>query len=72
MKPFRIDLIGKLLGSFDIRDFQESVIMHAVIDVFLLQLTGKNIVTIHIELQSERYPGVDAQIAQTKFFINVY
>lgn len=38
MEGFRIDSVGELLCSFNIRDFKECVIMH----------------TIHIELQAKR------------------
>ncbi len=36
MEVFRIDPVRELLGGFDIRDFQKSVIMHAVSNFFLL------------------------------------
>lgn len=70
MKVFRIDPVRELLGGFNIGDFEEGVIVHAEINVLLLQLTGKKVMPIHIELQTERRPGRDTQIAQAKFFIN--
>ena len=44
--------------------------MHAVSDFFLLQFTGKEIVSIHIELQTERRPGRDTEVTEPKFFVN--
>lgn len=70
MESFRIDPVGKLLGSFDIRDFKKSVIMHTVIDIFLLRLTCKKVVPVHIELQPKCCPGRNTQITQAKFFIH--
>ena len=44
--------------------------MHAVSDFFLLQFTGKEIVSVHIELQTERRPGRDTEVTEPKFFVN--
>ena len=70
MEVFRVDPVREFLGGFHIRDFQESIIMHAVSDFFLLQLTGKKVVAVHVELQTERGPCGDTQIAEPKFFVN--
>lgn len=44
--------------------------MHAVSDFFLLQFAGKEIVSVHIELQTERRPGRDTEVTEPKFFVN--
>jgi hypothetical protein len=44
--------------------------VHAVSAPFLLQFTGKEVVSIHIELQPERYPGRDKEVTEPKFFVN--
>lgn len=70
MEVFRVDSVRELLSGFHIRDFKESVIMHTVSDSLLLQLTGKKVVAIHVELQTERSPGGDTQIAEPKLLVN--
>ena len=70
MEVFQVDPVRELLGGFNILDFQESIIVHAVSNLFLLQFTGKEIVSIHIELQTERRPGRDTEITEPKFFVN--
>lgn len=58
------------MGDFYIRDFQKSIIVHAVRDFFLPQFTGKEAVPIHIEQQTERRPGRDTKVTKPKFFVN--
>ena len=70
MEVFRIDPVGELLGGFDIRDFQESIIMHAVSDSLLLQFMGGQVMAVHIELQTERRPSRDTEVTEPKFFVN--
>ena len=70
MEVFWIDPVREFLGSFNIRDFQESIVVHAVSDFLLLQFIGKEVVSIHIELQAERCPGRDTEVTEPKFFVN--
>ena len=70
MEVFRVDPVREFLGGLHIRDFQEGIIVHVVSDFFLLQFAGKEVVSIHIELQTERSPGRDAQVTETRFFVN--
>ena len=44
--------------------------MHAVGDPLFLQLMGKKIMAVHVELQAERRPGGDTQITEAQFFVN--
>ena len=57
VEVFRIDPVGKLLCSLNIRDFKECVIMHTVSNILFLQLMSEKVVSVHIELQTERGPG---------------
>ncbi len=61
METFRVNPVRKLLCSCGIRDFEESVIVHAVRDSLLLQFMGEEVMAVHIELQSERRPCGDTQ-----------
>ena len=44
--------------------------MHTVINLFFVQLAGKQVMPVHIKLEAERRPSGDAQIAEAKFFAN--
>ncbi len=44
--------------------------MHAVSNALLLQFMGEQVMAVHIELQAERRPGRDTQIAESKFLVN--
>ena len=56
METFRIDSIRELLGSFDIGDFQESIIVHAVRDSLLAQLMGEQVAMLFFMLFSKIGP----------------
>lgn len=70
MEVFRIDPVGKLLGSFNIRDFEKGIIEHMVSDILFLKFICQKVMAVHIELEAERRPGGDTQITQSKFFVN--
>ena len=70
MEVFWIDPVREFLDGFDIRHFQESIIMHAVSNFLLLQFIGEQVRAVHIELQTERRPGRDTEVTEPKFFVN--
>ena len=70
MEVFWIDPVREFLDGFDIRHFQESIIMHAVSNFLLLQFMGEQVRAVHIELQTERRPGRDTEVTEPKFFVN--
>ena len=65
MGVFRIDPVRELLGSFGVSDFKESIVMHAVSDFLFPQFMGEEAMTVHVELQTERDPCGDTQIAES-------
>lgn len=66
----RVDPVRKFLGRFHIRNFQKGIVVHTVTNLLLVQLVGKKVMPIHIKLKAERRLCGDAQIAETKLFVN--
>ena len=44
--------------------------MHTVSDSLLLQLIGKMVVAVHVELQTEWSPSGNTQVTESKFLVN--
>jgi hypothetical protein len=64
------NLIGEFLGSGKIGQIQESIVMHGMGNRTFGEISGQPVMPVKVELQMKGTPGGDAQIAQTKEFID--
>jgi hypothetical protein len=64
------DFVGEFLGSREISHIQEGIVMHSIGNGTFSETSGQPIVPVKVELQMKGTPCGDAQIAQTKEFID--
>ena len=60
--------IGELLGGCRIRDLDESVVEHFVVDAVLVQFSRQFVMAVEVKLQTKGCPGGYAQIAQAQLW----
>lgn len=64
------DTIREPLGLFKVANLKKGVVFQHVGDAFLLKLGCQPIVPVEVELQSERSPGGDPQVAETELLVD--
>ena len=70
MEPRGVPSVGNSLGGSPIVDLEKRIVELRVADLSAVQLAGQPIVAVAVELQAERAPGRDPQIAQAQFLID--
>src|SRR5579875_2535161 len=62
--------VSDFLRALEIFDLDESVVPSGVADLLALETAGQAVMPIEINLQAERAPGGDADVAQPQFLID--
>ena len=64
------ECVGQLLGFLEVVDADESVFDLFVTNAFLIELPGKPVVPVEIELQAEGSPGRNAKITEAELRVD--